>query len=155
MAFLLRPLRRVCSTLTTAAAPIPLPPLRVPHNAALAATTHKIEGAASRFAVLQTGGKQYKVTVGDVIVAEKLPGDVGSALELHDVLLVGSADETVVGRPSIPGALVKATVEEQTLAEKELVFKKKRRKNYRRMHGHRQEITVMRINEIVLDESQL
>jgi ribosomal protein L21 len=108
--------------------------------------------ADQAFAVVLVGGKQYKVTTGDVIVTEKLEGaPVGQEITLDKVLLVGSRQYTAVGMPRLERARVVATIEEQTLAEKIIVFKKKKRKGYRRTKGHRQEISVLRIGDISLE----
>lgn len=100
------------------------------------------------YAVIRTGGKQYKVAKNDVIVVEKLAGDEGSTVRLSEVLMLGGPERTVVGVPLVQGAVVTATVLEQGKGDKILVFKKKRRKNYRRKRGHRQEQTVLRIADI-------
>ena len=96
----------------------------------------------SDFAIFQTGGKQYRVKVGDVIKVEKL--DATGDVTFDHVLMLGDK----VGTPTIDGAKVVATVVEQKRADKVLVFKKKRRQNYRRTRGHRQFITVLKIKEI-------
>jgi large subunit ribosomal protein L21 len=96
------------------------------------------------FAVIKTGGKQYKVAKDDVIVVEKLPGEAGSTVTLDEVLMVGDK----IGAPVVAGAAVTATVVEQTRGEKIIVFKKKRRQTYRRKNGHRQDLTVLRITDI-------
>ena len=96
------------------------------------------------FAVIQTGGKQYKVAPNDVILVEKLPGLAGDTVTLDQVLMVGDK----VGAPLVAGASVTATLVEQTRGEKIIVFKKKRRQNYRRKKGHRQDLTVLRITGI-------
>lgn len=96
----------------------------------------------SDFAIFQTGGKQYRVKVGDVIKVEKLNAD--GDVTFDNVLMLGDR----VGTPTIDGASVIATVVEQKRADKVLVFKKKRRQNYRRTRGHRQFITVLKIKEI-------
>ena len=101
------------------------------------------------FAVIKTGGKQYKVAKDDVIVVEKLPGEAGSEVRLDQVLMLAGDDGANVGTPLIDGATVSATVVEQRRADKVIVFKRKRRKNYRRFKGHRQEQTVLRITEIL------
>ncbi len=104
------------------------------------------------FAVIRTGGKQYRVAPNDIIKIEKIAGAPGDIVELAEVLLLGSADESPkAGGPTIAGALVAAEVLEQTRADKIVVFKKKRRKNYRRKKGHRQEMTLLRITEILTD----
>ncbi|HVI52879.1 MAG TPA: 50S ribosomal protein L21 [Candidatus Sulfotelmatobacter sp.] len=96
------------------------------------------------FAVIKTGGKQYKVAPNDVILVEKLPGQAGDTVTLDQVLMVGDK----VGAPLVAGASVTATLVEQTRGEKIIVFKKKRRQNYRRKKGHRQDLTVLRIAAI-------
>jgi large subunit ribosomal protein L21 len=100
------------------------------------------------FAVIRTGGKQYKVAKDDVISVEKLAGEPGATIELGEVLMIGEGAEVAAGTPLIAGASVAATVVEQTRAPKIIVFKKKRRHNYRRKKGHRQQQTVLRIAEI-------
>ena len=100
------------------------------------------------FAVIRTGGKQYKVAKDDVISVEKLPGEPGAAIELGEVLMIGEGAEVTSGTPLLAGASVAAIVVEQTRAPKIIVFKKQRRKNYRRKKGPRQYQTVLRIAEI-------
>ena len=101
------------------------------------------------FAVLRTGGKQYKVAKDEVIFVEKLAGEPGSTVTLGDVLLVGDGTQAKTGQPTVAGASVTATVLEHKQGDKVLIFKKKRRHNYRRKNGHRQEMTVLRITDIV------
>jgi len=102
------------------------------------------------FAVVKTGGKQYRVAPGDVIRVERLAAEAGALVELGEVLMLGGDGAGIeVGRPRIEGAAVTATVLEQTRGDKILVFKKKRRHNYRRKKGHRQELTVLQIAEIL------
>ena len=96
------------------------------------------------YAVIKTGGKQYKVASGDVIKVEKLAGDEGSEVIFNEVLALGDN----VGKPLVAGASVKATFLKQAKADKVIVFKKKRRQNYRRKNGHRQNITIVKIAEI-------
>ena len=96
----------------------------------------------SDFAIFQTGGKQYRVKTGDVIKVEKLNAD--GDVTFDQVLMIGDR----IGTPTIDGAKVVATVVEQKRDDKVLVFKKKRRQNYRRTRGHRQFITVLKIKEI-------
>ena len=96
------------------------------------------------FAVIKTGGKQYKVATNDVIRVETLAGEAGETVTLDQVLMVGDK----IGAPIVAGASVTATVLEQTRAEKVIIFKKKRRQNYRRKKGHRPELTVLRITNI-------
>ena len=99
------------------------------------------------YAVIKTGGKQYRVAAGDVIKVEKLDGEVGQTVDFDQVLMVGG-DEAAIGTPTVKGAKVTAEVLEQGKADKVLIFKKKRRQNYRRTRGHRQHQTVLRISDI-------
>jgi large subunit ribosomal protein L21 len=99
------------------------------------------------FAVIRTGGKQYKVVKDDVLVIEKLVGDVGKTLTLSDVLMLGG-DKPKTGKPTIKGASVTAEILEQGKGEKVIAFKKKRRKNTHRKRGHRQPFTKVKITEI-------
>jgi len=103
------------------------------------------------FAVIRTGGKQYKVAKDDLIVVEKLAGEPGSTIELGEVLMLGDGAAVSAGTPLVSGATVSATLVEQRRADKIIVFKKKRRHNYRRKNGHRQYQTVLRIDEIHAD----
>ena len=100
------------------------------------------------FAVIRTGGKQYRVENDDVIKVERLDAKTGAKVELDQVLMLDIGSGATIGSPLVEGAKVAATVLDQTRAGKILVFKKKRRKNYRRMHGHRQDLTVLRITDI-------
>jgi len=100
------------------------------------------------FAVIKTGGKQYKVAEGDIIRVEKLSGDAGATVELDEVLMVGGDGAPKVGAPLVDGAKVTAEVVAQERNDTILVFKKKRRQNYRRKNGHRQNVTVLRIKGI-------
>jgi large subunit ribosomal protein L21 len=103
------------------------------------------------YAVVKTGGKQYRVSPGAVIKVERLEGEVGATIALDQVLMIGDADGgPKLGTPLIDGARVAAEVLEQSRAPKVIVFKKKRRKNYRRKRGHRQLQTVLRIQDIAL-----
>lgn len=102
------------------------------------------------FAVIKTGGKQYKVAKDDVIKVERLAGEAGDSIQLDQVLAITGDDGALtVGAPVVEGAVVSATVLEQARADKIVVFKKKRRQNYRRKAGHRQDLTVLRITDIV------
>jgi large subunit ribosomal protein L21 len=109
------------------------------------------------FAVIRTGGKQYRVAPNDIIEIERVAGEPGDIIELSEVLLVGGGDRAPqtgghkAGAPTISGALVAAEVIEQMRGDKITVFKKKRRKNYRRKKGHRQALTLLRITEILTD----
>lgn len=100
------------------------------------------------YAVIKTGGKQYRVAKNDVIKVEKLEAEAGSTIDLGEVLLVGGDGEARVGSPLVEGASVKAEVLEQIKGDKIVIFKKKRRKNHRRKRGHRQLLTVLRIGDI-------
>ena len=102
------------------------------------------------FAVIRTGGKQYKVAKDDVIAVEKLAGEPGATIELPEVLMVGDGATVTTGTPLLTGASVSATLVEHRRADKIIVFKKKRRQNYRRKNGHRQHQTVLQITEIRL-----
>ena len=103
------------------------------------------------FAVIRTGGKQYRVAPNDIIEIEKIAGKPGDIVELSEVILLGGDGGPKTGSPTIAGALVAAEVIEQRRADKIVVFKKKRRKNYRRTKGHRQALTALRITEILTD----
>jgi large subunit ribosomal protein L21 len=100
------------------------------------------------FAVIRTGGKQYKVARDDLIAVEKLAGEPGTTIELSEVLMVGEGGEVSTGTPLLAGASVSAELVEHRRGDKIIVFKKKRRQNYRRKNGHRQHQTVLRITEI-------
>src|SRR5437763_9204503 len=102
------------------------------------------------FAVIRTGGKQYTVAKDDVIAVEKLDGEPGATIELGEVLLIGDGGNVSTGTPLLEGASVSATLVEQRRADKIIIFKKKRRQNYRRKNGHRQHQTVLQITEIRL-----
>ena len=101
------------------------------------------------YAVVKTGGKQYRVAKDDVLTVEKLDGEAGAVLELEEVLAMDDGKGLTIGTPTVDGARVAATVLEQKKADKVLIFKKKRRKNYRRTKGHRQQVTVIRISDIL------
>ncbi len=103
------------------------------------------------FAVVKTGGKQYKVAKNDIVVVEKLAGDAGATVELDQVLMLGDGGKATVGAPTVAGALVTAEVVEQTRGPKITIFKKKRRKHYQRTAGHRQDLTVLRVTDILTD----
>jgi large subunit ribosomal protein L21 len=102
---------------------------------------------ASMYAVIRTGGKQYRVSKDDVITVEKLEGDVGSSVTLGEVLMAGEGGDARIGS-ALNDAAVTAEIIEHRLAEKVLVFKKRRRHNYRRKRGHRQAQTVLRVTDI-------
>lgn len=101
------------------------------------------------YAVVETGGKQYRVTTGQTVDVEKLDGQQGDQVELDRVLLVGSEEQTTVGSPLVAGARVLATIAEQLRDKKKIVFKFKAKKRYRRKVGHRQPLTRLTIREII------
>ena len=100
------------------------------------------------FAIIRTGGKQYRVTQNAVLKVEKLEAEPGSTITFTDVLAVGSDAGTTIGAPLVAGANVTATVIAQDRLEKIIIFKKRRRQNSRRKNGHRQHVTVLRIADI-------
>ncbi len=100
------------------------------------------------YAVIKTGGKQYRVAADDVLTVEKLEGEPGAKIEFGEVLMVGG-DSVKIGAPLVSGALVKAEVVEQSRGPKVIAFKKRRRKNSRRKRGHRQDLTIVKITEII------
>ncbi len=102
------------------------------------------------FAIIKTGGKQYKVTEGDVIRLEKLDLEAGSNVDFTDVMLVNDGKKDHIGEPTVAGAKVTATVVEQMRDRKVIIFKKTRRHNYRRKNGHRQHLTVVKITKVAL-----
>jgi large subunit ribosomal protein L21 len=103
------------------------------------------------YAVIKTGGKQYKVAPNDILTVEKLVAEAGTVVQFDQVLMVGGEGKSTVGAPLVAGAVVTATVLDQTRGDKIIVFKKRRRKNYRRKKGHRQFETVLRIAGIYTD----
>jgi large subunit ribosomal protein L21 len=103
------------------------------------------------FAVIRTGGKQYRVAPADLVEVEKLPGGAGDAVAFGDVLMVGDDAGVAVGSPAVAGATVAGEIIRQQRTAKILVFKKRRRQNSKRTHGHRQELTLVRITEILTD----
>jgi large subunit ribosomal protein L21 len=100
------------------------------------------------YAVIRTGGKQYRVTPDAVLTVEKLEAEPGASITFHDVLALGTDAGVQIGAPTVPGARVTATVVEQNRGDKVIIFKKRRRQNSRRKNGHRQHQTVLRISEI-------
>ena len=103
---------------------------------------------AIMFAVIKTGGKQYKVATNDIILVEKLDAEEGASVTLGEVLMVGEGGNITVGQPNVAGASVTAKVIEQRKGDKVIIFKKNRRHNYRRKRGHRQFVTVLKIEGI-------
>jgi len=102
------------------------------------------------FAVIKTGGKQYRVAAEDLLKVEKIKGEPGEIVQFGEVLVVGG-DSATIGTPTVAGASVAAEVVEQGRGPKVIAFKKRRRKNSRRKRGHRQEFTLVRITEILTD----
>ena len=102
------------------------------------------------FAVIKTGGKQYRVAEDQLVQIERIKGELGQIVQLHEVLMLGG-DTPQVGAPMVAGASVAAEVVEQGRGPKVIAFKKRRRKNSRRKRGHRQEFTLLRITEILTD----
>jgi large subunit ribosomal protein L21 len=100
------------------------------------------------YAVVATGGKQYKVQQGDVLRVEKLTGDVGSEVAFDKVLMFSDGENVQIGQPVVEGAVVKGRIVEQGKSKKVIVFKYKRRKRYRRKQGHRQPYTAVKIDAI-------
>lgn len=101
------------------------------------------------YAVIQTGGKQYRVAPGDLIRVEKLGGDSQDSIVLDQVLAIVNGEEIMVGQPNVAGASVKATIMGDELGKKIIVFKYKPKVRYRKKTGHRQSYTVLRIDEVV------
>ena len=100
------------------------------------------------YAVIRTGGKQYRVTPDAVLTVEKLEAEPGATITFHDVLAISTEAGLTLGAPTVPGARVTATVLEQNRGDKVIIFKKRRRQNSRRKNGHRQHQTVLKIAEI-------
>jgi large subunit ribosomal protein L21 len=101
------------------------------------------------FAVIKTGGKQYRVAANDVLKIEKVASDAGAIVSFAEILAVGEGEKVEIGAPYVTGATVTAEVVEQGRGEKVIAFKKRRRQNSRRKRGHRQELTTVRIHEIL------
>jgi len=103
------------------------------------------------YAVIKSGGKQHVVREGDVVRLEKLPQDVGEEIEFTEVLLIKNGEEVTVGTPVVEGAVVKAKVVSQGRGDKIVIFKKKRRKRFKRTQGHRQFITAVSVTGITVN----
>lgn len=101
------------------------------------------------YAVVKTGGKQYRVAAGDTVQIERLPGVAGDIITLEEVLMLGDGANVTIGAPRVAGASVAAEIVEQARGPKIIVFKKRRRQNSRRKKGHRQDLTILRISEIL------
>ncbi|QEE08448.1 50S ribosomal protein L21 [Bartonella kosoyi] len=106
------------------------------------------------FAVIKTGGKQYRIIANQVVKVEKVSGNAGDVVEFNDVLMVGQEGSAVIGTPVVADALVTAEILEQTRGRKVIAFKKRRRQNSKRTRGHRQEFTTLRVLEILMGGSK-
>jgi len=102
------------------------------------------------YAVVKTGGKEYRISPGDLIRVEKLEGKVGDQVTMKDILMVSHEDQVQVGNPLLGNAVITGEIVQQVKGRKVLIYKMKRRKNYRRTKGHRQTYTYIRVNEISL-----
>ena len=107
------------------------------------------------YAVVRTGGKQYRVAKDDTILVERIAADEGAEVILDDVVMLGDGDKVTIGTPRVEGAAVSATVVSQTRGPKIIIFRRKRRKNHRRTQGHRQDLTLLKINAIAEDGKSL
>ena len=107
------------------------------------------------YALVRTGGKQYRVSKDDTILVERIAADEGSEVILDDIVMLGDGDKVTVGTPRVEGAAVSATVMRQTRGPKIIIFRRKRRKNHRRTQGHRQDLTLLKINMIAEDGKSL
>jgi len=107
------------------------------------------------YALVRTGGKQYRVSQDDTILVERIAADEGSEVILDDVVMLGDGDKVTIGTPRVDGAAVSATVMRQTRGPKIIIFRRKRRKNHRRTQGHRQDLTLLKINAIAADGKSL
>ena len=107
------------------------------------------------YALVKTGGKQYRVSKNDTILVEKLSAEEGDQIILSDIVMLGDGDKIIIGTPRVDGAGVSATVMRQTRGPKIIIFRRKRRKNHRRTQGHRQDLTLLKINEIAEDAKSL
>jgi len=100
------------------------------------------------YALIKTGGKQYRVAEGDTLRVEKIEGEVGEVVEFEEVLMIANGERVEIGRPMLKDSKVVGEIVEQGKGEKIIVFKSKRRKGYRKKQGHRQQYTALRIKEI-------
>ncbi|WP_375620829.1 MULTISPECIES: 50S ribosomal protein L21 [unclassified Bartonella] len=106
------------------------------------------------FAVIKTGGKQYRIVANQVVKVEKVSGNAGDVVEFNDILMVGQEGNAVIGTPVVADALVTAEILEQARGRKVIAFKKRRRQNSKRTRGHRQEFTRLRVLEILMGGSK-
>ena len=107
------------------------------------------------YALVKTGGKQYRVAKDDTILVERLVAEEGEQVILRDIVMLGDGDKVTIGTPLVDGAAVSATVVRQTRGPKIIIFRRKRRKNHRRTQGHRQDLTLLKIDDIAEDASNL
>lgn len=106
------------------------------------------------FAILKSGGKQHRIQVGDEFKVERLPDDSGSQILLQDVIMLGTGGDVTIGRPFVKGAGVAVEIIEHARDKKIIVFKRKRRQNYRRTNGHRQHYSLLKVLDIMTDSSK-
>ena len=107
------------------------------------------------YALVKTGGKQYRVSKDDTILVERIAADEGAEVILNDIVMLADGDKVTIGTPKVEGAAVSATVIRQTRGRKIIIFRRKRRKNHRRTQGHRQDLTLLKINDIAEDAKKL
>ena len=107
------------------------------------------------YALVKTGGKQYRVTKDDTILVERIAAEEGAEVILNDIVMLGDGDKVTIGTPTVDGAAISATVVRQTRGPKIIIFRRKRRKNHRRTQGHRQDLTLLKINDIAEDAKKL
>jgi large subunit ribosomal protein L21 len=107
------------------------------------------------YALVKTGGKQYRVAKDDTILVERIAADEGAEVILNDIVMLADGDKVTIGTPKVEGAAVSATVMRQTRGPKIIIFRRKRRKNHRRTQGHRQDLTLLKINDIAEDAKKL
>ena len=107
------------------------------------------------YALVKTGGKQYRVSKDDTILVERIAADEGAEVILNDIGMLADGDKVTIGTPKVEGAAVSATVMRQTRGPKIIIFRRKRRKNHRRTLGHRQDLTLLKINDIAEDAKKL
>ena len=107
------------------------------------------------YALVKTGGKQYRVSKDDTILVERIAAEEGTEVILNDIVMLGDGDKVTIGTPMVDGAAVSATVVRQTRGPKVIIFRRKRRKNHRRTQGHRQDLTLLKINDIAEDAKKL
>jgi large subunit ribosomal protein L21 len=107
------------------------------------------------YALVKTGGKQYRVAKDDTILVERIAANEGAEVILNDIVMLADGDKVTIGTPKVEGAAVSATVMRQTRGPKIIIFRRKRRKNHRRTQGHRQDLTLLKINDIAEDAKKL